>query len=128
VPYKLNLGVEPPDALRACAREQLDDALSLLGDERARDPAKAVHEARKDLKKARAVLRLARPALRSKAYRRENGALRDAGRLMSAARDADVLVTTMEGLAERFVGQLPEAAFARLREEFRKPSSPLSRG
>ena len=114
--YKLNLGVEPSDALRACAREQLDDALSLLGDERARDPAKAVHEARKDLKKARAVLRLARPALRSKAYRRENGALRDAGRLMSAARDADVLVTTMEGLAERFVGQLPEAAFARLRE------------
>ena len=115
MPYRLDLSADPSDALRAAAREQLDDAVRRLRDERADDPAKAVHEARKDLKKARSLLRLARPGLPGAVYRRENAALRETGRSLSGARDADVLVETVAGLGERYTGQLPEAQFDALR-------------
>ena len=72
MPYRLDLAADPADALRAAVREQLDDAVRRLRDDRGDDPAEAVHEARKDLKKARSLLRLARPGLPGDVYRREN--------------------------------------------------------
>jgi CHAD domain-containing protein len=114
MPYRLDLAADPADALRAVVREQLDDAVRRLRDDRGGDPAEAVHEARKDLKKARSLLRLARPGLPDDVFRRENRALRETGRSLSAARDADVLVTTAADLGERYAGQLPEAQFAAL--------------
>jgi len=114
MPYRLDLAADPADALRAAVREQLDDAVRRLRDDRGGDPAEAVHEARKDLKKARSLLRLARPGLPGDVYRRENGALRATGRSLSGARDADVLVETVADLGERYAGQLPEAQFAAL--------------
>jgi CHAD domain-containing protein len=114
MPYRLDLATDPPDTLRAAVREQLDDAVRRLRDDRGENPAKAVHEARKDLKKARSLLRLARPGLPRSVYRRENTALRDVGRSLSGARDADVLAETAADLGERFAGQLAEAQFAAL--------------
>jgi CHAD domain-containing protein len=114
--YRLDLAADPPETLRAGLSEQLDDAVRSLRDDRAEDPVTAVHEARKDLKKARSLLRLARPAMPRDAYRRANADLRDTGRSLSAARDADVLVATAEDLGERFAGRLPGAQFAALRD------------
>jgi CHAD domain-containing protein len=51
----------------------------------------SVHSARKQIKKARATLRLLRPRLSHKQYRAANTRLRDAARPLSAARDAAVL-------------------------------------
>lgn len=113
--YRLSLGDPLPDAVRACAREQLDGAIAEL-EQPGEDPARAVHQARKHLKKARALLRLVRPALGRRAYRAENDALRDAAAQLSATRDADVLVATVDALAERAVGRLPQSDFAALRE------------
>ncbi|HMJ03331.1 MAG TPA: CHAD domain-containing protein [Conexibacter sp.] len=113
--YRLSIADDLPTSVRACAREQLEGAVRQL--ERADEhPVDAVHEARKHLKKARALLRLVRPALGAKAYRRENDALREAGLALSGTRDADVRVETAAKLAERFAGQLPSATFAQLRE------------
>jgi CHAD domain-containing protein len=112
--YRLSIDDDLPGSVRACAREQLEGAVAQL-ERVAEDPVDAVHEARKHLKKTRALLRLVRPALGTKAYRRENDALREAGLALSGARDADVLVETAEQLAERFAGRLPEEAFAELR-------------
>lgn len=61
-------------------------------------PDEPVHEARKRLKRARAGLRLMREALGIRDYRRENRALRDAARPLSEARDAKVLVETLDAL------------------------------
>ncbi len=58
----------------------------------------AVHEARKDLKKLRSVLRLGRAELGEKAYRRESRRYRDAGRALSATRDAQVKSEALEAL------------------------------
>jgi CHAD domain-containing protein len=46
----------------------------------------------------------------------ENAALRRTARGLSDARDAEVMVQTLDQLAERFTGQLPESSFAAVRE------------
>jgi CYTH domain-containing protein/CHAD domain-containing protein len=77
--------------------------------------AEAVHGARKDLKKARAALRLVRDELGEKAFKRENHALRDAARLLSASRDAEVKLATLDALVEGS-GDAPPGAAALWRE------------
>jgi CHAD domain-containing protein len=126
--YRLDLTKNPPETLRACLREQLDDAVERLRDDREENPVEAVHEARKDLKKARSLLRLARPAMPRKAYRRANTELRDTGRSLSGARDADVLVATAADLGERFSGKLPEAQFEALRDALAREAGDARRG
>jgi CHAD domain-containing protein len=76
---------------------------------------KAVHEARKSFKKARAVLRLVRPVIGRKTYRAENTCFRDAGRPLTEVRDAKVLVETLDKFAElkAHVGDRP---FGEVRE------------
>lgn len=93
-----------PNAVRRLVAEQLDRAVGELagaGDEAAREEAareKAVHEARKALKRCRSVVRLAAPGLGKRVARAENAAYRDAGRALSAARDADVLLRTWDSV------------------------------
>jgi CHAD domain-containing protein len=72
-----------------------------------RDYAPAVHEARKDLKKLRSVLRLVRDDLGEAVYHSENARFRDAGRMLSGARDAQVKLDTLATLRERFGDRLP---------------------
>ncbi len=113
--YRLSIAGDVPNSVRACAREQLAGAVEQL--ERAgEDPVRAVHEARKHLKKTRALLRLVRPALGDKACRRENLALRDAGLALSGARDADVRAETAAKLAGYATGRLPADVFAQLHD------------
>jgi CHAD domain-containing protein len=112
--YRLSIADDVPSSVRICAREQLAGAIDWLegADD---DPVKAVHEARKHLKKTRALLRLMRPVLGRKAYRHENDALRDAALALSGTRDADVLVETVGKLAEHAAGRLPADTFDQLR-------------
>ena len=111
--YRLSFDAPLADTLRATAVERFDHAIAALGGE---DRAEGVHEVRKDLKKARSLLRLVRPGIETRTYRRENGGLRDIARGVSGVRDADVLVETVDKLAGRCVGRLPERSFATLRE------------
>lgn len=115
--YRLDLGAPVPDALRAVLVERLEHAHGALRDADPDDAAaaKAVHSARKDIKKARALLRLARPDLDEATYRRENEALRDIARSLTAAREADVLAATFELVVPRLTGRMPELEVNALR-------------
>jgi CHAD domain-containing protein len=86
---------------------------------RARAGEEGIHEVRRRLKAARATLRLLRPALGERAYRAQNAALRDAGRLLQAARDSVVLVRTLERLAE-IDDEAARPALGRLLRELRR--------
>jgi CHAD domain-containing protein len=77
--------------------------------------AEAIHGARKDLKKARAALRLIRDELGEQDFKRENHALRDAARLLSASRDAEVKLGTLDSLVEG-AGDAPPGATALWRD------------
>jgi CHAD domain-containing protein len=73
----------------------------LNGDSDADEQAAAIHEARKDLKKLRSVLRLVREPLGERLYQRENGRLREAAALLAGPRDAEVKLETLASLRER---------------------------
>lgn len=103
-----------------CADEQLDRAVSELTQGIGEDPVEAVHAARKAIKKERSLLRLARASMDSAQRRRENAALRDVGRSLSTARDAEVMLDTLEQLSARYVGQLPETVFAQIHDRLRE--------
>ena len=114
--YRLRDGERVRTAIRRCAGEQLDTAIVELTERIDKDPIKAVHSARKALKKDRSLLRLGRGALDPRARRNENDALRGIARSLGGVRDQDVLVQTLDELAGRFTGQVPEASFAAIRE------------
>jgi CHAD domain-containing protein len=87
------------EALRRMALGQIDVALESLGGELPLD-ARAVHELRKSIKRLRALLRLLEGELEH--ANAEDRVLRDLGRRLSGARDAAVLLGTLESvLAEQ---------------------------
>lgn len=113
--YRLEVEETIPDGFSRCAVEELDRAIGELTDGMATDPVEAVHEARKALKMERSLLRLGRAGLKKSQRRRENAALRDAARGLSGTRDADVMIEALDGIAQRYVGQVPEATFTAVR-------------
>jgi CHAD domain-containing protein len=121
--YRLSFDDPLPRTLHATALELVDDAIATAGDGIAEDPVTGIHEVRKDIKKARSLLRLVRSDIGGKAYQRENRHLRDTARGVSGVRDADVLVETVDKLAARYVGRLPKRAFTTLRRQLARDAS-----
>ena len=113
--YRLRNSESPARGMRRCAREELDNAIEQLTEGVSSDPVTGVHEARKSLKKERALLRLVRRELGDDTYRTENTALRDAARRLSGLRDAQVGLLTLDRLAEPATGHVPETTMERLR-------------
>jgi CHAD domain-containing protein len=116
--YRLEPGETPKEGIGRVARSQLDLTIGLLEDPtNGHGSAEAVHEARKALKRLRALLRVSRGVLGDDRYRHENLVLRNAGRELSDARDAQVLLDTLDDLSQRFADELPAGAWSRLRQE-----------
>jgi hypothetical protein len=116
--YRLHDGEFVPDGVRRIARGQLDNAIEWLdGAAHGQQLGDAVHETRKGLKRLRTSLRVARPAIGDETYRRENAAFRNTGRRLSGARDARVLIETLDALTSRFGGEISPGTTARLRAE-----------
>jgi hypothetical protein len=101
------LGLKPEETLthglQRMALGQVDLALEQLGGASAggERAEKAVHETRKALKRLRALLRLLRRELGEDAFAREDAAVRDIARQLSGARDAEVMLATLDALIER---------------------------
>jgi hypothetical protein len=98
--------------------KQLDLAIALLEGHGEEPPERTVHETRKALKRARALVRLQRDALGRKRFAREDATLRRAGRALAVARDAEVVVQALDALVQRHPRRLarsPAAAELRAR-------------
>lgn len=93
-----------PDRLavevRRVATDRLDDALAQLGEGLSRDPAHAIHEARKDIKKTRSLLRLVKESIGEDRFRIENDRLRAAAHTLASARESDALSESLAALVE----------------------------
>jgi CHAD domain-containing protein len=96
--YRLKPKEPLPEGIARIARGRIDHAIDELrgGSDSTRE--EAVHEARKDLKKLRALLRMTRGELGESTFLRENTCFRDAGRELAAARDSDVMLDTLKAL------------------------------
>ena len=88
--------------IRRVLEAQVEDAIAQLRGEAKNEPGEAIHEARKDMKKIRSALRLVWDAIGDDAWRRENNHYRDVARKLSAHRDAEILVESLDALRERF--------------------------
>jgi len=107
---ELNKEESPEAGVRRMLLELMADAEKQLRE--FETPDENVHEARKDFKKARALLRMVRKDIGEDAYKKVNIAFRDAGRKLSDIRDAGVLHQTVEQLRERYDDLLTDEAFA----------------
>ncbi|HEY2054435.1 MAG TPA: CHAD domain-containing protein [Solirubrobacterales bacterium] len=109
--YRLLADEDAASGVRRVIVGRLDKAVERLreaGDADGDALAEAIHGARKDLKKARAALRLVREELGGQ-FRSENRALGDAARTLSASRDAEVKLATLDALGDG-EGDVPPAA------------------
>lgn len=124
MPYRLARGEPPGPGLRRIAGEQLAAATAALESCRP-DPQEAVHEARKRLKKVRAILRLGRGRLEPSFYEAQNARLRDIGRTLAPFRDAYVRHTGLLGLVDRYRDLLAHDAFRDVEVMLRRDSQEL---
>src|SRR5689334_6194542 len=104
--YRFKLSESVAAGASRIGLEQIDLAEARLT---SRDePAAAIHDARRCLKRLRALLRLIRPALAGRAYRREADRLASIGRLLAEARDQFVMQQTLVKLESRFGSSKPK--------------------
>ena len=96
--YGLRADEPLPEGVARVARGRIDHAIDELSGTSKSSPEEAVHNARKDIKKLRALLRLIRGELGKDIYRRENDAFRAAAAELAGTRDADVMVATIDDL------------------------------
>ena len=101
-------------AIRRLGRERVENASECL---RNCKQSESVHCARKDIKKMRAVLRLARSSVPKKKFRRIADLLREAAQYLGQVRDAHVKVETIKGLQEHFKGQIAPGSWRYIRAE-----------
>ena len=107
--YRLQRDETVPDGVRHVALGRIDNALDELHGRTDSSPEVAVHSARKDMKRLRALLRLVRGEIGDGVYRRESSTFRDAGRELAGVRDADVMIATLDSLPVTDVGPLRQA-------------------
>jgi len=97
MPYHLKLNEPVPSAITRIVREQLDSAVDELRGKAGGTKDKAIHEARKCVKKIRGVLRLVRAEM-GDSYRLENGELRKASGQLSELRNATAILEVFDHL------------------------------
>jgi CHAD domain-containing protein len=96
--YRLEPGESVREGLPRIAREELARAGAGLLEATAGGRDGAIHEARKSVKKVRAILRLMRGEL-GRTFGIENRRLREVGRRLSVYRDGAVMIETLDRLA-----------------------------
>jgi CHAD domain-containing protein len=104
--FGLLAGEQIGEGLRRMALGQLDIAIESLAGNVKGSPEKRLHETRKALKRLRALLLLLEDELGEATYARESAVVREAGRRLARARDAEVLLSTLDGLVERHPSKL----------------------
>ncbi|MEY2427542.1 MAG: hypothetical protein QOJ40_427 [Verrucomicrobiota bacterium] len=101
--YQLQREEKIGDGLRRICCKQIDLALQIANGEKEPDDTPA-HETRKHIKKARAALRLIKKEIGRGLFNRQDHCLRDAGKLISEIRDAEVRLQTvrqLQGIKQR---------------------------
>jgi CHAD domain-containing protein len=94
--YRLKVSEPLAEALPRIVCEQIERIRETLSDQR--DSVTSVHETRKCLKRIRALLKLARPGLHAAVYDCEANRYRTIAGTFSAARDRDVMASTLADL------------------------------
>jgi CHAD domain-containing protein len=104
-------------AIRRLGRERIESALECLKDDR---HAEAIHCARKDIKKVRAVARLARDTIDNSEFRHLTRSLRKAASQLAGPRDAYVKARTLKNLARHYHRPIQSGVLRGLHSQLRR--------
>lgn len=105
--FRINIQQPVSDDIKRILMELNQKSIDLLNSNE-EDLDQPIHDARKNFKKTRAVIRLVRLEVGEEVYKRENIFHRDIGRKLSEIRDSYVFVETLDKLSKRFVKELSE--------------------
>jgi CHAD domain-containing protein len=112
--YRLKHKESVPEGVKRIAREEIRLAVRYLRGKGGISRDEAIHEARKSIKKTRALLRLVRPEL-GEFYASESARLRDTGQKLSQLRDAGALIATFDELKKRCAKTLGNVSLIAIR-------------
>lgn len=112
--YRLKREESVSHGVKRLANKALCSALDGLRPGHPKQRDEAVHEGRKEVKKARALLELVRDDLGRK-YEKDKQRLREAARPLSHERDAKILLDTFDGLRKRHPTALRRHTWADIR-------------
>jgi CHAD domain-containing protein len=121
MPAELGRSDANAHGVRRVLCDEIEEAIRLLQGRRITD--RDIHAARRTLKRARSTLRLLRPAVSTRVFDRENAALRDVARPLGAARDAKVLLDSLNRLAKRYGGPAKHSVPAVFRRQLAREQS-----
>ena len=130
MPYRLSADTSASSEIKRILREECDAALQQVSDTPQADSETAIHEARKSVKKLRALLRLISTHLPRRVYKRENSHLRDVGHRLSELRDADAVIEAFDKVSGdlHLTPPVLKAAQERLVENKRQIEARVDRG
>jgi CHAD domain-containing protein len=114
VAFRLKKHAPVAAEIRRIVLRQLEVAISELHTVGDPQSDEAVHDARRRIKKIRAIIRLVRPVL-DKAYRAVDDDLRTVSRLLAPVADGRGIIETLDELAHRYGKALPPRTIAAAR-------------
>ena len=120
--FRLKRDVSIASEIRRLVSTQLEVAISELRTVGDPESDEAVHDARRRVKKIRAVIRLVRPAL-DKRYKAVDRELKDVSRLLAPVADGQGIIETLDELAHRYRKLLPQRAVRSIRAGLRERSA-----
>jgi CHAD domain-containing protein len=126
VPFQLKTGRNVEREMQRVADTQLVLALRQLHTIGTRGGDRAVHEARRHVRRVRAMLRLVRPTL-GDAYVRANRRLRRAHHLLAPIADAEALVDRQRDVAGWLDGRVPASILAAVRSSLTRHAAAVDR-
>jgi CHAD domain-containing protein len=95
MPFQVEAGETLREAILRARNERLDKAIAAL-QEKPLPSAEAIHDARREFKRLRSLVRLVRGSMDKLVRVREDQALRNVGRSLAQSRDAAALLATLE--------------------------------
>jgi CHAD domain-containing protein len=120
--FRLKRDASIASEIRRLVSSQLEVAISELRTVGDPESDEAVHDARRRVKKIRAVIRLVRPAL-DKRYRAVDRELKDVSKLLAPVADGQGIIETLDQLAHRYRKLLPQRAVRSIRAGLRARSA-----
>jgi len=115
--FELRIDEALPDGIHRIAKKEIEKVRECVDGSSKASRDEMVHEARKGLKKLRALVRLVRPGVGGKLYRRENIAFRDISRPLTEVRDAKILVEALDRTTGGDGSRPGRRSFAKARKE-----------
>lgn len=123
--FSIDLDKDPEESIKTLMQERLDTCREALQDQS--HPHTAIHKAKKEFKKLRAICRMVRDEIGKDPYRVANYFFRDTARKLSDARDASAMLETLYDLEQKLTDKAHKALLKKIKSHLGSKKAALTR-